>query len=351
MRTIVRVGLIAGGVGFVALYASQVSVALIVAVGVVGIGLVAGLGTAKWLESAWFGRQLTAGLRTGLFACGLSGLGALLSLLILGPHDVTTLALRSHLARLDLAPWAHALAPVGWIGVDLVSVLAAVAAGVVVAALAAQIVAWSKSSRALRVVAQARQAAQSLNRDDPWRPTSGIPALGLAAPVTGALGFPTGAPAPSLLAYGTSTPSGGVPIPGMATAGVPSPQAFAPPPPPFPAHMPTPQAQPAPVPPGSSEPAAETALTEPAVPAVNTPKADAPTGAKPRASSRARPADKQLTDAMREALATWAGDNSTAEKPAGSTGARTPKASSYLNSSPPAPKRARKKQNTRDWLC
>jgi hypothetical protein len=77
-----------------------------------------------------------------------------------------------------------------------------------------------------------------------------------------------------------------------------------------------------------------------------------------RRPSDVRPADSQLTDAMREALATWAADNApasqsddTAAGPAEASGkARAPQPSAYLNSAPPAPpKRARKKQNT-EWI-
>jgi hypothetical protein len=93
-----------------------------------------------------------------------------------------------------------------------------------------------------------------------------------------------------------------------------------------------------------------------------------------RRPSKARPAETQLNEAMREALATWAGDNAAAapadprpgsaegtrartsqpsEYPSGTPPApakRAPQPSEYLNSTPPASaKRARKKQNT-EWI-
>lgn len=63
-----------------------------------------------------------------------------------------------------------------------------------------------------------------------------------------------------------------------------------------------------------------------------------------RKDSRARPASADLNDAMREALAAWADDNDDPEE-------RSAKKSEFLNTAAPAPKRGRKKNDTRDWLC
>ena len=60
-----------------------------------------------------------------------------------------------------------------------------------------------------------------------------------------------------------------------------------------------------------------------------------------------QPRDGRLTAAEREALENWA--NESEPKPAPTSRKRQPKASAYLNG--PAPKRSRKKQDTRDWLC
>ncbi len=82
----------------------------------------------------------------------------------------------------------------------------------------------------------------------------------------------------------------------------------------------------------------------------------APRRAKPRKTSRARPADQQLTQAMRDALAAWAENGSedqagdAAADPANVPARRPAQPSTYLNSSAPAPKK-RKRNNTRDWLC
>ena len=67
-----------------------------------------------------------------------------------------------------------------------------------------------------------------------------------------------------------------------------------------------------------------------------------------RGPSTARPMEHELREDERRALAEWA-DDDTEE----TTAPRVPKPSAYLNSSEsaPAPKRGRKKQNTRDWLC
>jgi len=65
-----------------------------------------------------------------------------------------------------------------------------------------------------------------------------------------------------------------------------------------------------------------------------------------RGPSTARPVERELDDDEREALARWA-----EEHPGDASGPRTPAPSTYLNSPTPAPKRNRKKQQTRDWLC
>jgi hypothetical protein len=75
-----------------------------------------------------------------------------------------------------------------------------------------------------------------------------------------------------------------------------------------------------------------------------------------RARRHARPADQQLTQAMRDALAAWAENGpedqagDAAADPANVPARRPAQPSTYLNSSVPAPKK-RKRNNTRDWLC
>lgn len=402
MRTLLRIGGILGGAGFVALYALQTGTALAVAAGIPLIGLLAGLGAAKWLPRDWYGRQFKAGLRAGMLASGLAALGALLSLLLLGPRAIPTLAAHSHLASLTLAPIVQALAFLTWAGVDILLVVVAAALGCALAAVAAQVFAWSKSAEAVRVVQQARLAAQALNHDDAWQPRpTGAPLLGQPVP---ALGVPsssnltgmtsmTGAPALSsmpgpvsaagatgyipatgvtpglgLTAPLTFTPGSGTPLPPFGY----SPQQPAPASrPPLPRYgIQSPQSQ-------ASAPAPDPEIanaTEPVLPAyparphtpANPPAAQAPdtaqsgrqrAQARRRSSSSRRRADQELTQAMRDALAAWAtesaadGDEATTSDDKATP--RAPASSAYLNSVEPSPasKRGRKKQHTRDWLC
>jgi hypothetical protein len=350
MRTILRAGGIVGGVFCVALAALQLVVAQMVIIGVALAGLIAGLCVAKWLERWWYGRQLEAGARGGLYACALAGSGALASLLLRGPHDLDTLAQRSHLGQLDLAPVVRALAFFDWIGADILLVAVAAVAGVLLAALAAQITGWSKSGHALRVVEQARLTAEALARDEAPTPASGsnplqgIPAATLLNPLPGAA-F-TGAPTPlagAPSALGLAAP--GLAAPGLMPNAVSSPgftrmtQA--------PAPLPLGTAGPAPMAPTASR-REQAAPAAPAAAEATQATLPAASAQRVRKSSSARPAGKQLTQAMRDALAAWAEDNVEAEA-AGK--ARAPQPSTYLNSAPPVVKRNRKKNATRDWIC
>jgi hypothetical protein len=301
MRTILRVGITVGGIAFVTLYALQSAIALAVAPGTILAGVCAGLGTAKWLERPWFGRQLAAGLRTGIIAVGMAGVGALLALLTQGPHSINQLAEQSHLFPVDLGPAINTMSGVGWIGVDILVISLSVAAGIAASVVIAQVGAWTKSRRAIQVVAQARLAAKESVYDD-------------RAEVSGLFGV-------------ASTPA--------STSARVGPQPR--------------QAD-------SSSPFGDQPIAPPATSARFQKIEPAPQGAAQRRPSKARPAETQLNEAMREALATWAGDNAAAapEDPrlgsAEGTRVRTPQPSQYLNSTPPAPgKRARKKQNT-EWL-
>jgi hypothetical protein len=285
----------------VTLYALQSAIALAVAPGIILAGVCAGLGTAKWLERPWFGRQLAAGLRTGIIAVGMAGVGALLALLTQGPYSIDQLAERSHLFHLNLGPAINTLSGVGWIGVDILIISLAMVAGIAASAVIAQVGAWTKSRRAIQVVAQARLAATGSVNDD-------------RAGVSGWFGV-DGTPA--------STPARVGPPPRQVDSIAPYGDQ--------PLVLPATSARVPETPPTRSAPAR-------------------------RQPSKARPAETQLNEAMREALATWAGDNTAAAPADPSLGSpegtrvRTPQPSEYLNSTPPAPaKRARKKQNT-DWL-
>ena len=347
MRTIVRVGIILGGVSFVALFALQAVFALAVVGCLLVVGLAAGLAMAKWLERPWFGRQFMAGLRAGGIAVGIAGAGALLSLLILGPRDSAQLATRSQLLTFSLEQWVRSLSLLTWAGIDILTVLLAGLAGAGLAALTAQVFAWGKNKRAIRVVTQARQLAQSMSRAEALAGATGSQSFGSGSYLTGApavsgggatgtLGTMAGAPRP---ARAPATPATGttakVPAsPRRTLGGVP----------------PTPPtgvsgARRVPLPPSKQPNDDYAAPTEPVLPSA--PSAGQAQPSK-RTPSKARPADKQLTDAMRDALASWARDNADEETPGERS---TPQPSAYLNSSRPLPKRNRKKQNTRDWLC
>lgn len=394
MRTLLRVGGIVGGLGFVALYALQPGIALAVAAGIPCIGLLAGLGAAKWLPREWYGRQFQAGLRAGALASGVAALGALLSLLVLGPRDTLRLATASHIAGFTLAPAVRTLQVLTWVGVDVLLVLAATAVGCGLAAIASQIVGWSKSAEAIRVVQQARLAAQALNRDDAWLPLStgaplpgqpihaaallqqlGVPVLG--APSTGMTGMTgmTGAPALSSMPgpisasgmTGGLSATGAMPASGITPGlGLTPPLTFTPASgsPIIPFAQPAPASRPSvspasPAASGSASAEAELAnATEPALPTAPARDASSGQGAKQqgrrRSPSSRRRADQELTQAMRDALAAWASENADGEaRTVGDQDAsRTPASSAYLNSAAPAaPKRSRKKQDTRDWLC
>lgn len=358
MRTIIRAGAVVGGVWFVALFALQSAVALVVLAGVVAAGVCAGLVIAKWLERGWYGRQLQAGLRAGAIASGAAGLASLVALLAMGPHDVKTLAAKSHAPGLRLGGVAHALGFAGYISADVLGVLLAVALGAGLSAVTAQIFAWSKSAKAIRIVAQARLAAQATRQDDDRAPYSTAGPSSPGQPVHAAVllnQMATGA-------YGIAAPTsqsgmgatGGPVFPAASSMPRLSPE-YAPPS--------TPAATPGPTPaPPSTPPAARKATAAPTPAARPAPTPVSPevaasdetladlfpgqeSQAPRRKDSRARPASADLTDAMREALAAWADDNDDDPEE------RAAKKSEFLNAAAPAPKRGRRKNDTRDWLC
>lgn len=310
MRTILRVGIIAGVGAFVLLFALQFAVALVVTLGILVAGGLAGMGAAKWLEWTWYGRQLEAGWKTGILVCGLASLGALLSLLVLGPHSTVELARASHLGGLDLGPLAGGLGFLGWVGTDILVVLVCGVLGVGLSALAALLFALGKSNRTVDAITQARHAAQAANRTEPL-----------------------GAPLPSY-------PFTGMPSSGTGWHSTPLPGLAAPPS----THPSTTHAPASHMPAASGGQMPPLSVSEMGVPVPN----GVPAPNSGRSPSTARPMERELREDERQALAEWAGDE-TEE----TTAPRVPKPSSYLNSSEPAPtpKRGRKKQNTRDWLC
>jgi len=329
MRAIVRVCLVVGGIGFLALFALQHAVALAVAPLLVIVGLLAGVCMAKWLEWGWYGSQFRAGAYAGFYACALAGVGALVSLVTAGPHDAQSLAAASHLGGLSLAPIIEGAAVLGWIGVDAVLLLICGMLGIFAGGFATLFLAMSKSARTVRVVTQAHVAAEPLARRDTFLPTP-----------SGARAGDTLLPSPRSQPGFAASPSN----PGFAASpsnpgadwGTPAP--FAPP------RQPARQT-------GANSPAARRTAarqvatqTPPPQPAVKPPTPE-PAPATP---SKGQQRDGRLSAAEREALDAWARENE--PKPATTSRKRQPKASEYLNGPAPA-KRSRKKQDTRDWLC
>lgn len=164
MEVHTRVGIAAGVFGFALLYLAQLLAGAAAVLLAPVVGLLAGLGIAKWLPRAWYGRQLEAGARAGVLACGGALAGFLLSLIVAGAHSTQTLAARSHLMGIDLGSVVRALDLVGWLGAALVLALLGLGTGTGLAALASQVGAWDKNRHAIEVVKRARVAAQNSHR-------------------------------------------------------------------------------------------------------------------------------------------------------------------------------------------
>lgn len=322
MRTITRTGVSLSVIAALALYGLQLLAGLVVTLGIILIGVAAGLSIAKWLERDWYGRQLDAGARAGAIACGVAGLSSALYLLGQGPTTIDALAARSQVLGVSLAPLVLALNPLGVVGADIMSVSVATLLGVALAALTAQLFGWGKDKRSLRVIAQARLAAQSQQYGE-----------------LGAQSTPSGArPAsPSVHLYGR---------PGATGAPLPSPA---------PAPVPAPGVAGAPL----AFKSWDDASTGPAAsvgkpgPSAKAPKPATPPAQpqKRRQTSNARAADEGITTDEHAALLAWEAALAEESQPGAIT--REPKASAFLNEDEhlPAPRRNRKKQQTRDWLC
>jgi hypothetical protein len=321
MRTILRVGITVGGIAFVVLYPLQSIIGLVVVAGIVLAGFAAGLGTAKWLPRTWYGRQFTAGLRTSLIAVCMAGISVVLAAFNQGSHSEGQLVASSYvLGGSSLGPLVSRLAAAGWVVTTITVVTLAMLLGITLGVLATLLGAWGKNRHAIQVVNQARLAAQAGLYDD------------VSVPSSAAAGW-TAQSSPGLRASS----------PGLRAEPAPDEFSWA-----APSSLGQRQrSAPAELPRFQQAEPSQFQQTEPALPA-----------ASGRSPSNVRPADSQLTEAMREALATWATDNvassqsdATAAGPAESSEkTRTPQPSAYLNSPPAAPsKRARKKQNT-EWI-
>ncbi len=371
MRTLLRVGGIAGMLaGALALaLAPRAGLAVIACLGVAGLG--SGLAMAKWLPREWYGRQLGAGLRAGLIACVIAVPATLIALLDGAPHDAAALALRT----LILASPLGAVTGSGWLAADVVAVVGAVVAALALASVTARIFAAGKSARFVTAVARAREASRPLREEAVFAPALSRRTAVPLASVTGAsagprpLDRPSGAqPIAARVAPPRRTLAPATPPQGIAgTSGdfgvrrapvdVPAPprHAVAPAAPPL-----APQLEPEP------EPAISSAPTTPApAPMPDRAPAAAKGAGAPALKRRGggRPAPARLTPEMIEALAAFArdtdedgeGDGDDEEEGGNAESApaaRQPVESSYLNEpAPAAPKRKRKKNATRDWIC
>lgn len=324
MRTIVRTGVTLSIVAALALYGLQLVAALGVALGIILIGALAGLGVAKWLARDWYGRQFEAGVRAGAIACGVGGLSSLIYLLGQGPRSLPDLAARSYAPGVDVGAVVSSLSSLGWMGVDVVVILGATLAGIIAAGFVAQMAGWSKSGRALRVVAQARLAAQSLQRPDGRNVVTAAPRSTTLGPQL----FASGAPAPAAALDPADWDGLGLPETSM---------------------------------PGKRR--SWRAATRTPLP----PPEPAPRPATVHRPSDARSAKEALTDEARAALAAWQdeldSDGDDASLPgfpslddddaAARERVRAPNHSAFLTEPPPIKpgKRKRKRQDTGDWLC
>jgi hypothetical protein len=311
MRTVTRIGVTLSAVAALALYGLQLIAGLAVTFGILAIGALAGLSVAKWLERDWYGRQLEAGARAGAIACGVAGLGSAIYLLGQRPTTIDALAARSHILGISLAPMVRALSPMGVAGAEIVSVVVAALLGVAFSAVIAQIFGWGKDKRMLRVIAQARLAAQSQAHEE----------LGAQASITGARST---SPSVQLFGRQASTTNGPAPANNRRvrrTAG------------------PDPDAEVAETPRAFvswGDTAESSAVQLPIQPAAQ------------RDSKNARSADDAITSDERAALLAWEAALEDESQPGL---ARQPNASAFLNQPTAAPRRNRKKQSTRDWLC
>ncbi len=347
MSNVYRVGLLLGVIGALAIYALGRMAALAAGVGVVAVGLLAGLAMAKWLEWGWFGRQLEAGLRAGIIACSLGAVAGLVTLIAQGPHDVATLATQSHLGALNLAPLAHGLGGLGWLGVDIVVLVLGCLAGIALAVGTTEVFAFGKNRAAVDSVSQARMAAEALRAGRPWSATVSRPITQAPSALSAGTQWMTSSPSVPLASNGprmTNAPRAtNAPAPQSAAQAYPGDsQALA-------NFYTSPASVPQPTPPSKRR---QTAAPEP----VN----EQPTGDE---AMNYLNDETRLREAMREALSMWADETEDGAEdqptqrrkrdPKGEStreSKREPNPSAFLNAEQ-RPKSRRKKTNTRDWLC
>ncbi|HEU5346970.1 MAG TPA: hypothetical protein VFU63_00020, partial [Ktedonobacterales bacterium] len=258
------------------------------------------------------------------------------------------------------------LGTAGWFMPYLLLAIFFTLGGVLLAGIVAQMMGWNKSLRTVHVIREAHDAAAILHRNQTWGPASNsIPSVGgywnSVLPSAGPVSHPGSLSSASTPSPGPRPPSH---APVSAThASYVKPAQDAP--------LEQQSVYLAPLPPFDFEAPA------PIPPAPAAPPPSAPEPIPPRrGNSDVQPVQFALTDDLRSALDRWQkneepvaetkseadtdSDSDAQKKPSAvkkSPKARTPakhqsKASAYLNSEPPAtPRRSRKKQNTRDWLC
>ena len=377
MRTIRRTVILLGCIGFVILFALQYVIALAATPLIAVVGIIAGLVISKWLPWPWYGRQFAAGVRGGLVACGLAAAGMFLSSVATGAQSVETLAERSHLSDIGLAQLVNGFGELAWFMPCLALTAFFTIGGILLAGVVTQIFGWSKNVRTVRVIREAHNSASLLHRSQTWGPASNN------SPVVGSYWnsiLPSAGPAshPGLLATGTTGTTGAArhrPHANMPVSAGASSRArakwdeqldqepvYLAPLPPEDVEAPEPLAplstpEPDPIPPrrfNSGAYPVQFAMTddlrnaldrwdsEPEQPDLDQPEADHPEAMQPEAESDEVAATPIKTSATKKT------PTSRAKTPS----KRTPKASAYLNSdTPAAPRRSRKKQDTRDWLC
>lgn len=369
MRTLLRVGGIAGMLAGALALALAPRAGIAVAALIALAGLTAGLATAKWLPGAWYGRQFGAGLRAGLIACVIAVPATLIALIEMAPRPDAPVTIGSQ----SLAPLASLVG--GPTAADALAVASAVVAALVLAGFGARMFAGDKSARFVKAVARAREASQPLHEEGFFVPAlarrTAVPlaaAAGAASPLLDRA--PNAQPAASRMAPQRRTLAPATPPDGMSatndasvsrrTAGPAIRRTVAPalhalPREPEPQPELELELEPAPIPPPKQAPAAPAPPPTPAAPVL-------------KRRGGGRPPAARLTPEMIEALAAWARDTEEDDDdrdteggeavPAGRAGKgeaarakREPVESSYLNTPAPAPKRKRKKNATRDWIC
>ena len=330
MHTIQRAGIVTGIIAGMLVFGLQRFIGPVSYLLVSVTGMFAGVIVAKWLDYSWYGRQAEAGLRSGAIASGIAGISVLVTAVLSGFTAPPLLAGKPSLFAHNTVAASVLHQPVGQTLLTLFSIIMAIVLGALLGALSSQIGGWTKSSRTVKVIEQARLAALEVLQTDQWQTPMRRSGSHHQA------GFLSQTPGVDLIRGGEF----------MATSPV------------------------LPALPGSTLPQVSREIDIPAIPQTTVlaeeahhhadtddetteagPELQLVKGRGARRRSSRRSVDDQLTEQMKSALASWARENEIEVVEPAAQNSRTPKPSTYLNSAPPAPRRSRKKQNTRDWLC